>query len=524
MRRQPVTDLMMKKLVLQEIVSQQRYEITSPCILGRGGKSQLAFPDPAISEQHALVEEIGGRFYISDVGSTNGVFVNDLRITSKVSINQGDAILLGRTTFVVAESPLDISAQTVILHTVASPNDESLDQQRLKLIIKMTASLSEKQDMATLQEEVLPQFKEIFGQDRGCIAIFEKDGTLKPLFADASLESVPLSRSIISRLLHSGESFVLEDALSDASLKEQESILGLSIRSALCVPLTYRERIYGLIYLDRNIPGAFKRDDLEFLRAIASIIAPIIENARLLSELKELYAGTSEALKEAQARLLDRERTSAYIRLAQAMAHEIRNPLMAIGGLVKRIARTGSETSNGVKFQAVIDSVERIDTVLRKVDQFVRFPALDRRLVRIDHLIQEAVADHDSEWQSKGIQPHILVKATNLMIPVDSELIREAISLIIKEIFPSLNQGSGLKISLVDSVKELVIQFGEIAEDMSLCDLLDPELERTPWSLGLFVNLAYKIVTDHGGRLLVDPQGHSPFPLLVTLPRTILSD
>jgi GAF domain-containing protein len=515
---------MTSKLVLQEAASQKRYAITTPCILGRGGKAQLAFPDPTISEQHALIEEIDGQFWISDLGSTNGVFINDLRITTEVAINQGDAILLGRTRLLVAESPPDVSTQTVILHTVASPNEESLDHQRLKLIIKMTGRLSEKQDMATLQEEVLPQFREIFRQDRGCIAMFQEDGTLKPLFADASLKSVPLSRSIISRLLHSGESFLLEDALSDAALKEQESILGLRIRSALCVPLIYRNRIYGLIYLDRNIPGAFKRDDLEFLRAIASIIAPVIENARLVSELKELYAGTSKALKEAQAQLLDRERTAAYVRLAQAMAHEIRNPLMAIGGLMRRIAQKGSETSNGAKFQAVIDSVERIDMVLREVDQFVRFPALDRRLERIDHVIQEEVADHDFEWQKKGIQPLVLIKAAHLMIPVDSELLKKAVSLIIKEILPSLPQGMELKITLVDLANELAIQFGEIPESMGLCDLLSPELERTPWSLGLFVNLAYNIITDHGGRLQVNPQGHSPFPLLVSLPRTILND
>jgi signal transduction histidine kinase len=515
---------MMKKLVLREAASQKRYEITKSCILGRGVKAQLAFPDPAISEQHALVEEIEEHFYISDLGSTNGVFVNDLRITSKVSISQGDVILLGRTKFVVAESPRDISAQTVILHSVVSTNEESLDHRKLSLIIKMTAKLSEKQDMATLQEEVLPQFKEIFGHDRGCIAVFQEDGTLRPLFADASLNSVPLSRSILSRLLHNGESFLLEDALSDTALKEQESILGLSIRSALCVPLTYRERTYGLIYLDRNIPGAFKRDDLDFLRAIGSIIAPIIENARLLSELKELYAGTSKALREAQARLLDRERTAAYIRLAQAMAHEIRNPLTAIGGLVRRIAQTGPGTSNAAKFQAVIDSVERIDMVLREVDQFVRFPAIDRRLVRIDHLIQGVVEAHGSEWKKKGIQPQVLVKAAYLMIPVDSELLKEAFSLIVKEIFPSLARGSELKITLLDSANELAIQFGEIVESMALCDLLDHELDRTPWSLGLFVNLAYKIITDHGGRLLVNPHGHSPFPLLISLPRTIPND
>ncbi len=65
-----------------------------------------------------------------------------------------------------------------------------------------------------------------------------------------------------------------------------------------------------------------------------------MENARLWSELENRYASAMETLKKTQARLIDMERTAAYVRLAQAMAHEIRNPLMVIGGLVRgKLAR-----------------------------------------------------------------------------------------------------------------------------------------------------------------------------------------
>ena len=58
-------------------------------------------------------------------------------------------------------------------------------------------------------------------------------------------------------------------------------------------------------------------------------------------------------------------------------------------------------------------------------------------------------------------------------------------------------------------------------EDSRLGDLADPELERKPWSLGLFLNLANKIISDHGGRLLVDVHGPSPLPLEVRVPWTL---
>jgi two-component system, NtrC family, sensor kinase len=513
---------MLNLIVLQEQDTQKRYELSPPCILGRGANADLIFSDPTISQQHALITEIDGQPWIKDLESANGVYINNHKIVGKAPIKVGDSIRLGQTRFLVLETGGDTSEQTIVLHSLDSTAEGSLDHQKLKLIFEMTTDLSEHQDLAALQKRVLPKFKELFKQDRGCIALFEEDGSLNPLFSDTSLKSVPLSRSIINRVLRSGESFLLEDALSEVSLKEQESVIGLRIRSALCAPLVYRNQIYGLIYLDRDIPGAYKQDDLEFLRTIASIVAPLIENARLLSELKELYAGTMKTLKETQSRLIDMERTAAYVRLAQAMAHEIRNPLMAIGGLVRRMAQPSSETSNGARLNAVVSSVERIETVLKEVDQFVKLPGPERKLERIDQLVQEAIAEHDLEWQKKSLRPRVDVKATHLMVPVDSELFRKAFWLVIREILPSLSQGTELKITLEDSASELAIHFGEIEKNGRFCDLFNPKLERKPWSFGLFLNLAYKIISDHGGRLMVDPEGHSPFPLIITIGKTLI--
>jgi hypothetical protein len=46
-------------------------------------------------------------------------------------------------------------------------------------------------------------------------------------------------------------------------------------------------------------------------------------------------------------------------------------------------------------------------------------------------------------------------------------------------------------------------------------------LEDKPWSLGLFLNVAHKIISDHGGKLLLDPEGHSALSMVIRIPRTI---
>jgi pSer/pThr/pTyr-binding forkhead associated (FHA) protein len=512
---------MAEHIVLQEVSSGRNYEISLPCVVGRSSQADLTLSDPSISKRHALLVEINNEIWIEDLGSSNGVFVNDLKIQEKMILKPGDSIQLGQTKLVVSQPDEEDLEQTIILHSLAPEADWKLDRGRLKLIYEITTELSGNQDVTVLAEIIFSRFKEIFKQDRCYIALFQEDGTLKPVSLDSFSESIPLSRSIVNRLLKNGESFLLEDALSEAALKEQESVLSLKIRCALCAPLIYHNQIYGLIYLDRNIPGVYKQDDLELLRTIALILAPLIENARLWSELKNNYDGAMETLRQTEARLIDMERTAAYVRLAQAMAHEIRNPLMAIGGLVRRIARSGSESPDSAKMQAIVTLVGRVEMVLKEVDRFVNLPPPEKKLERIDCMIQEVIESHRLELLKKGLRPLVSINTPHVMIPVDSDLFKKALSMIFKELFLSIPQGSEFKIFIQHSGNDLEILMGEVDKNRPFCELFDPELQSKPWSLGLFLNIAHKIISDHGGKVLLDPKAHSPLPILVTMPRTI---
>ena len=91
--------------------------------------------------------------------------------------------------------------------------------------------------------------------------------------------------------------------------------------------------------------------------------------------------------------------------------------------------------------------------------------------------------------------------------------------MIFEEILSSIPQGTEFKISIQHSGNELEILIGETGKDRCCCEPFDPELQSKPWGLGLFLNMAHKIISDHGGKLLLDPEAHSAFPVLIRLPR-----
>lgn len=69
-----------------------RFLISKPeTIIGRNPGSDILIENPAVSRQHALIREEGGRFIIEDKGSANGTFVENEKITSR-ELKDGDRI------------------------------------------------------------------------------------------------------------------------------------------------------------------------------------------------------------------------------------------------------------------------------------------------------------------------------------------------------------------------------------------------------------------------------------------------
>jgi nitrogen-specific signal transduction histidine kinase len=75
-----------------------------------------------------------------------------------------------------------------------------------------------------------------------------------------------------------------------------------------------------------------------------------------------------------------------------------------------------------------------------------------------------------------------------------------------------------VEISVESSGNDLEIAIGEVNREGGLQEIFDPDLSDRPWSLGLFLNIAHKIIADHGGKMLFQAKGQSAFPLLLRLP------
>ena len=99
------------------------------------------------------------------------------------------------------------------------------------------------------------------------------------------------SRTIVQRVIETGEPIITTNAQEDQRFAGKESIVALNLRSILCVPLKVKNDLIGVIYTDNRVhAGIFAETERDLLISFSNQAAVAIDNARLFSSLKQTLA------------------------------------------------------------------------------------------------------------------------------------------------------------------------------------------------------------------------------------------
>jgi len=159
---------------------------------------------------------------------------------------------------------------------------------RLALLYRVSQTFTSSLDLDTVLNRVMDEVIGVTSAERGFVMLRDEDGSLGFRVArgmDHSLIDDPefqISRGVVEEVARDGQPMLTSDAQRDERWNTRMSVIGLGLRSILCVPLKSKERVSGVIYVDNRLQaGIFSPDDLDLLAAIASNAAIAIENARL---------------------------------------------------------------------------------------------------------------------------------------------------------------------------------------------------------------------------------------------------
>ena len=452
-----------KSLILINLDTGEEFAVTLPAVIGRSREADIRLHDPGVSRRHAEITASDHGIQITDLESANGVIINGSRINGPALLHDGDIVIVGSSRLKVKASFSEPQTETVILQSISSGEKWHVDSRRLQVLYDIAVCMAEYEDVEQLLKDFFESLADLMKFDRHFVMTLDETGKLSAIYP-AGAEDLPLSSTIAEKVMVSGETLLLQDAMTDSAFEAQESIMAFGIHSAICAPLRFRNRVFGFVYIDRKIAGSFSIEDMRLVRAAAFIIGPILENIRLRKEIEARYHETLSSLKETESRLINMERLAGFASLAQSVAHEIRNPLMIAGGLLERIKCNGSDDERR-KIARALNAIKKIDGILHEVDAFVTLRPAEKKLVNVKILLESYMDGLCPELESRGLKCHLNASGKYHLALLDKKLFLQAMDLILRDIFERPPADGVLEISLIQSEGSVEIIFGEMEQE-----------------------------------------------------------
>lgn len=267
-----------------------------PVVIGRQPDAAIYLESLAVSRNHARITPEGGRYFVEDIGSANGTWVNGQRIARRVELTDRDSLVIGPYELNLLsdapqnQDPLQIVRARVSVQAANPTLYANNAAYKLQTLLEIASDLGHTLDIDLLLGRLLEHLLRLFSQaDRGMVLLCEGDRLVvraQRTRHHGEAGDFAYSRTIVRRALDEGVGLLSEDVPGDRNLVLSATLVSLKLRSFLCVPLLgWEDRRLGIIQLDCLRPNqAFKTEDLEMLTAVTLQAAVVLQNAAFHAE------------------------------------------------------------------------------------------------------------------------------------------------------------------------------------------------------------------------------------------------
>jgi hypothetical protein len=332
---------------------------------------------------------------------------------------------------------------------------------------------------------------------------------------DRVAQSIQVSLDDTSHILAhcalSKELIVVEDARTDPRVREDFRAL-IGADQFVVAPLIARNETVGVLVADNLYTGEpVTEENLELLAMFANQAAIAIENAESYHRIEEEKRHLEQAyrdLAEAQDKLVRSERLVAIGRMAAHVAHEIRNPLVNIGGFAKAMTQREDMPHETVaKYSGIIvDEVRRLEGILGRVMDFSKPPRPLMRQARIRPVLAETLDQFRERAKRQGVHISAELPDEGVVLYIDPDQIKQVFLNLFQNALDVMQDGGTLTIGNTVEDADLVLSVrntGRPIHPEDLANLFEPFFTTKPGGTGLGLTVSQKIIHDHGGDIRV---------------------
>ncbi|GBD95433.1 MAG TPA: PAS domain S-box protein [Nitrospirae bacterium] len=210
-------------------------------------------------------------------------------------------------------------------------------------------------------------------------------------------------------------------------------------------------------------------------------------------------------LRNLRERVVHAERMAALGELAARVAHEIRNPLISIGGFARRLDK--KLTGNSQEYaKIIVNEVSRLENILKEILGFVKSSKVNKSSVNINDLMNNVIDFITPEMDEKENKIIREFSEVPIMVLIDPDRIKEAILNIVSNAAQATDHGT-IRIRTGIEDNEAVIELTDTGcgiRDEDLKNIFNPFFTTKAQGTGLGLAVTHKIIQEHNGKIKVE--------------------
>jgi PAS domain S-box-containing protein len=224
--------------------------------------------------------------------------------------------------------------------------------------------------------------------------------------------------------------------------------------------------------------------------------------------------------KQMQKRLLESEQLVAVGQMAAHISHEIKNPMMVIGGFARQLLRDIPQDPQKTrkKLQIMVEEISRLEDFCAEVGGFARIAEIDKHPGNLNALIQEICERLEPSLSEKGITLSVNLDRELPTVQFDPSQLRQVILNIAKNGVEAMSAGGSLTVTSGKQQDRVFVEITDTGEGIP-AEILDkvfqPFFSTKLKGSGLGLAISQKIIEAHQGQISIE--SHPPQGTRVTL-------
>ena len=238
-----------------------------------------------------------------------------------------------------------------------------------------------------------------------------------------------------------------------------------------------------------------------------------------------------QRLKKLERERLEMERWASLGMMVEEIAHQTRNPIVAIGGYTQRLLKTLPLSTKGKSYlHQILRETKRLEIMIQRVEEYVLIPRPTFQKEKIQEVVENVLQTFSKEAAEKGVSINLETGALEGEgdFFIDKDLIAKALLHILKNSIeavartPMGKKGRFVNISLFGDGKNIGVSISDKGGGIpkkNLGRIFEPFFSTQPDRVGLGLTFAKRIVEDQGGNIRVESRLKRGTTITLTFPK-----